>query len=706
VLKGVVNYICPAEPLTIDGDDKKLKESSSCEGGKVPEVEGVEIKDPASSEDERVSSSWVVLEMEDFQRKASFIEGLDANEFLEIYEGIPLDSREHFADIAGIIKVMKAEEVARAFDILNTRGVTKIVCYAMNTEDGINAIGKIFSFMKEEGVACVCNKLGVDALQGLFTALSLEKQRKILGNMSKDKVNLFLCRQDPVRIAFFFDDMDSKDVFDVLKAMKMEFTTIVNVLNAMETKSCVGVMNMMSNRNYDNFYKHLSRGHQTHLLLHRNSLGLPVDECKDLLSTEDKKVFVIKYDNSRGICAFISSGGDVHFRVTKEGKFQQIDPETETDMDEAKESIDEALSTLGTDISRFLNINSAVARDFLAVRKIFQDTLEKEMKEAEKPYVKMSRRTVERLYGVRLRYSYFISAQGEIYRHINGRDRRGVKNGFVMNGSIKDIYHLESLFPSQREMVRSVVYNEGACFSSPVEASKKFRDVENLLPGEYITYTSAKTRASKHVFILPYMPFDTIVLSEKAAEAGKEIPYKAKLGLLLQAAKGLDAIHKEGWAHFDVKPDNILCDYNWEYPDEIKAALIDLDFAKKHKEEEVLQNKGSPLYVAPEILKMDGERPKGPEAAARADVFSFGMTMWAIMKNEIPEDGIISCNTSVEDGMRNLLELRGILTDEKVDMSFGAGDLPWKRICREMIRITPEDRTPMEKVVVEIEKLL
>jgi serine/threonine protein kinase len=95
-----------------------------------------------------------------------------------------------------------------------------------------------------------------------------------------------------------------------------------------------------------------------------------------------------------------------------------------------------------------------------------------------------------------------------------------------------------------------------------------------------------------------------------------------------QTAEALAALHRAGFAHGDVKPDNV------RLVDDGTAVLIDLGFSHRPGENAPLLRQGYVLgtanYMAPELC-----RPE-PHGDAASDLFSLGVTLFETLTGRLP----------------------------------------------------------------------
>src|SRR5438270_8202633 len=98
--------------------------------------------------------------------------------------------------------------------------------------------------------------------------------------------------------------------------------------------------------------------------------------------------------------------------------------------------------------------------------------------------------------------------------------------------------------------------------------------------------------------------------------------------MVRQTAEALAALHRAGFAHADVKPDNI------RLVDNGMVKLIDLGFAHRPGENAAFLRQGYLLgtadYLAPELCALE------PDVDERSDLFSLGVTLFEMLAGRLP----------------------------------------------------------------------
>jgi serine/threonine protein kinase len=98
--------------------------------------------------------------------------------------------------------------------------------------------------------------------------------------------------------------------------------------------------------------------------------------------------------------------------------------------------------------------------------------------------------------------------------------------------------------------------------------------------------------------------------------------------MVRQTAEALAALHRAGFVHGDIKPENI------RLVDDGTVKLIDLGFAHRSGENQSLLQQGYVLgtinYLAPELCGLDAD---GDD---RSDLFSLGVTLFEMLAGRLP----------------------------------------------------------------------
>lgn len=107
-----------------------------------------------------------------------------------------------------------------------------------------------------------------------------------------------------------------------------------------------------------------------------------------------------------------------------------------------------------------------------------------------------------------------------------------------------------------------------------------------------------------------------------------------RLILALDAAKGMDYLHKKSIVHFDLKSPNLLLGYRDRRP---VCKVSDFGLARERANtfiSGVNSQRGTLPWTAPEIIKT-------PEKVTeKVDVFSFAIVMWELWTSREPYEGL------------------------------------------------------------------
>ena len=104
---------------------------------------------------------------------------------------------------------------------------------------------------------------------------------------------------------------------------------------------------------------------------------------------------------------------------------------------------------------------------------------------------------------------------------------------------------------------------------------------------------------------------------------GRKMNEKGAWYYLYQILQGINYLHSKNIMHRDLKPQNILVD------DNNVCKIADFGFAKIQENDMINTMCGSPMYMAPEIIKHQ-------EYSEKADIWSCGIIFYQMLTGELP----------------------------------------------------------------------
>ncbi|MDD5707184.1 MAG: serine/threonine-protein kinase, partial [Kiritimatiellae bacterium] len=150
------------------------------------------------------------------------------------------------------------------------------------------------------------------------------------------------------------------------------------------------------------------------------------------------------------------------------------------------------------------------------------------------------------------------------------------------------------------------------------------------------------------------------------------IPERVALRAAEDVTVGLQALHKEGLTHGDIKPSNILMDR------EGAAKLVDFGLSGMSRRDGSGAILGTPHYIAPESLR-------GAPDNSQTDIYSLGATLYHLMCGRTPFEGA----TPAEVVRARLLKPPDPIGKHAPHLSAGA-----QRIVMRMLERDPAARYP------------
>jgi len=137
------------------------------------------------------------------------------------------------------------------------------------------------------------------------------------------------------------------------------------------------------------------------------------------------------------------------------------------------------------------------------------------------------------------------------------------------------------------------------------------------------TYEHGTTRSREAYIVMEYIRgpgLHNLIYNNDSILDGK------RLTLIRQMALALEAVHDAGFIHRDICPRNYICS---EDAESIKLFDFGLTLPNKHSFRQPGNRTGTPLYMAPEVV-----RRKWTDL--RLDIFSLGVTLYEFCTFDLP----------------------------------------------------------------------
>jgi serine/threonine-protein kinase len=162
--------------------------------------------------------------------------------------------------------------------------------------------------------------------------------------------------------------------------------------------------------------------------------------------------------------------------------------------------------------------------------------------------------------------------------------------------------------------------------------------------------------SGKYYFAMEFVEGASI---EDILEECRVIPEEKAIGIMIQAARGLESAWKRKLIHRDIKPDNILI------TEDGVAKIADLGLAREIDTVDTRLTQdgaamGTPHYISP-------EQARGEEVDIRTDIYALGVTLYRMVTGEFPfsgKDPVSIIMARFHETPRAANELRDDVSDE------------------------------------------
>lgn len=161
---------------------------------------------------------------------------------------------------------------------------------------------------------------------------------------------------------------------------------------------------------------------------------------------------------------------------------------------------------------------------------------------------------------------------------------------------------------------------------------------------------------------------------------------------MLQICHAVEFIHQEGYAHLDIKLENILLDSFFN----IKLADMGASIYVADSEGWANKRRGTTLYMAPEVLNKSSGTVYN---AYKADIFSLGISLFVLLVGEFPSLQGLRDISSTEETERNLGNLPEWEADLETQRKFKKLSSGLQDLIKSMTDIDPDKRPSISEII-------
>ena len=185
----------------------------------------------------------------------------------------------------------------------------------------------------------------------------------------------------------------------------------------------------------------------------------------------------------------------------------------------------------------------------------------------------------------------------------------------------KILFKDDKHFDQKIKLIKTITNLNSPYIINYIESSKegkiKIKGLDNnFITKQYVIYEYAPKKTICEYLLLP----NSNILEEKYAKI-----------LFKYILKGIQAMHKAGICHRDIKLGNILLG------DKFKPRICDFGFSFECKDTKLIGKCGTWDYCAPEIIRKIGYKPYDGK---KADIFSLGITLLYIVSGTQQDDAL------------------------------------------------------------------
>ncbi len=226
--------------------------------------------------------------------------------------------------------------------------------------------------------------------------------------------------------------------------------------------------------------------------------------------------------------------------------------------------------------------------------------------------------------------SELVARRLEHYELLNGEDGKPIELGRGAMGITYKAFDVDLRCPVTLKVISERYLGDE---SARLHFLREARAAASLRHPNVASVLHLGRTGSSYFYAMEYVEGETL---ESLIQRSVRLEVKLALEIAAQVAAGLTAVHKQNLVHRDIKPTNIMVNFE---QGAVTAKIIDLGLAKAVNEpssQAAISTPGAfagtPEYASPEQFA-------GVSVDIRSDLYSLGVTLWEMAAGQVPFQG-------------------------------------------------------------------
>src|SRR5271157_5366921 len=226
--------------------------------------------------------------------------------------------------------------------------------------------------------------------------------------------------------------------------------------------------------------------------------------------------------------------------------------------------------------------------------------------------------------------SELVARRLEHYELVNGEDGKPIELGRGAMGVTYKAFDVDLRCPVALKVISERYLGDE---SARLHFLREARAAASLRHPNVASVLHLGRTGSSYFYAMEFVEGETL---ESLIQRSVRLEVKLALEIAAQVAAGLAAVHKQKLVHRDIKPNNIMVNFD---QGDVTAKIIDLGLAKAVNEPSLQAAISTPGVFAGTPEFASPEQFAGVSVDIRSDLYSLGVTLWEMAAGQAPFQG-------------------------------------------------------------------